>query len=130
MNKPKRQGTAWETALVRKAQDAGLMADRMPEGGMNDAGDVWIGDVPSREIVALDIPVVAWSRLVKNGDSRRIPSGARSVIVMDTADFLMIATQATSAGYAFVVECKATQTLNVTRALANAKRKLTNWKSR
>lgn len=131
MNKPKKQGTAWETALVRQAQDAGLMADRLPEGGMWDCGDVWIGDVPNRYVDESDIPIVAWSRLVKNGDDGpRIPSGARSVVVIDTADFFKLAVQATGAGYAFVVECKATQTLNVTRELADAKRKLAKWKAR
>lgn len=113
------------------------MADRMPEGGMYDAGDVWIGDVPRRGDVELvyDIPVVAWSRLVKGDNlSRRVPSGVRSVIVMDTADFLNVARYALAIradlDIAFVVECKATEKLNVTRTLADAKRKLTNWKAR
>lgn len=129
MNKPKAQGTAWETAFVRKAQEAGLLADRMPEGGMNDAGDVWIGDTPS-PFETTDIAIVAWSRLVKNGDGRRVPDGARSVVVMDVADFLTLAQYAIHDGFAFVVECKATQVLNVTQTLANAKRKLTKWKAR
>lgn len=125
MNKPKAQGTAWESALVRQAQDAGLMAGRFPEGGLWDAGDVWIYDTPTHD--GDDVAVVAWSRLVKSETSRRIADGVRSVVVIDTADFLKLCA---GEDLGFVVECKSTERLNVTRELANAKRKLAKWKAR
>lgn len=129
MNKPKAQGTAWESEFVRRARDAGLMADRLPEGGLRDAGDVWINDTPSNHKTrsGWDIPVVAWSRLVDTGGDRRSPDGERSVVVISTDDFLKLALQA--GAYAFVVECKSREKLNVTRELANAKRKLAAWKA-
>lgn len=129
MNKPKAQGTAFETAFVRMFQDAAMPADRLPEGGLRDVGDVWIGDTPERGINVTDIAVLAWSRLVDNGSGRRVPDGLRSVIVIDTADFLHMAQLLTEEGYAFVVECKSREKLNVTRELANAKRKLAAWKA-
>lgn len=128
MNKPKAQGTRWETELVQKAQAAGLLADRMPEGGMNDAGDVWIGDTPFPS--GDDIAVVAWHRLIDTGNTRRAPDGVPSVVVMTLDDFLKIALEATQAGISFVAECKATERLNVTRELHDAKRKLARWKER
>ena len=128
MNKPKAQGTAWETALVRQCQTAGLLSDRMPEGGMNDAGDVWIGDTPFPS--GDDIAVVAWHRLVDTGNTRRSPDGETNVVVIALDDFLKLAGPATEMGISFVVECKATERLNVTRELHNARRKLTRWKER
>jgi hypothetical protein len=133
VNKPKAQGTAWESAFVRQAQGAGLLSDRLPESGSWDCGDVWIGDTPSRfnrGNAYRDVAVVAWSRLVSNGSSRRVPDGARSVVVIDTDDFMRIADAAIQAGVSFVVECKATERLNVTRALDQARRKLAKWKER
>lgn len=128
MSKFKAQGTAWESEFVRRCKDAGLLADRMPEGGLNDAGDVWIGDTPFPS--GDDISVLAWSRLVNNGGARRVADGVRSVVVIDTDDFLHIARHAVEAGVSFTVECKAREVLNVTRDLAKAKRKLVRWKER
>lgn len=128
MNKPKAQGTAWESEFVRRAQAAGLLADRMPEGGMNDAGDVWIGDTPFPS--GDDISVLAWSRLVNHGGTRRVADGVRSVVVIDTDDFFHIARHAIEAGVSFTVECKAREVLNVTRDLSKAKHKLVRWKER
>lgn len=128
MNKPKAQGTAFETAFVRQCQTAGLLADRMPEGGMNDAGDVWIGDTPFPS--GDDIAIVAWHRLVDVGTARRTPDGVTSVVVIALEDFTRIARYATEAGISFVAECKATERLNVTRELFYAKRKLNRWKER
>lgn len=127
MSKPKAQGTVWESLLVRKAQDAGLRSSRLPEGGSWDAGDVWINDLPGG---GEDIAIVAWSRLVKNGDGRRTADGARSVVVMSTDSFLRLAALVADRDIGFVVECKASERLNVTRELAAAERKLAHWKSR
>jgi len=128
MSKPKAQGTAWESALVRQIQDAGLGADRLPEGGMRDAGDIWIHDTPRLNPNNVDIPVVAWSRLVDNGSGRRVADGARAVIVLSVPDFLTIIRNLDD--IAFVVECKATERLNVTRTRDQGRRKLANWKRR
>jgi hypothetical protein len=124
MNKPKQQGTAWETSLVNQAQEVGLMAGRFPEGGMHDVGDVWINDLPRK---AGYIPAVAWSRLVKQDGSRRHADGERTVVVIALEDFLKICAWV---DLGFVIECKATERLNVTRELHNAKNKLRRWKER
>lgn len=132
MSKFKAQGTAWETEFVRRCHDAGLLADRMPEGGMNDAGDCWIGDTPKHSDSPYsdrDISVLAWSRLINTGTTRRVADGARSVVVIDTDDFLHIARHAIEAGVSFTVECKAREVLNVTRELDKAKKKLARWKA-
>lgn len=128
VNKPKAQGTAWESEFVRRCKDAGLLADRMPEGGMNDAGDVWIGDTPKK--ATEDIAVVAWSRLVKGNGIRRVADGVRTVVIIDTDDFLRIAQVVDKGEIAFVVECKAREVLNVTRELDKAQEKLRRWKER
>ena len=129
MNKPKNQGTSWESELVRRAQDRGLMADRLAEGGTNDPGDVWIVDSPHTAFT--DIAVVAWKRLTGDG-SRRTPDGERDVIVIATDDFLYLleALSHLETDFGVVVECKARQNLNVTRTLANTRRKLATWKAR
>lgn len=53
---PKSLGTRQETTVVNQALDAGLIAERLAEGGAKDLGDVristdtdWIGEVKHRE---------------------------------------------------------------------------------
>ena len=53
---PRALGTREETVTVRAAQEAGLIAGRLPEGGAYDQGDIyiltdqeWIGEVKHRE---------------------------------------------------------------------------------
>ena len=53
---PRALGTREETATVNAAQEAGLIAGRLPEGGTYDQGDIyiltdqeWIGEVKHRE---------------------------------------------------------------------------------
>ena len=123
MSKSKAQGTAWEREFVNRLQDVGLRADRLPEGGSHDRGDVWIGAPP--DDTQPSMVVVAWKRLT-GPNTRRSPDGERDVIILDTDDF--IALLQSFVGYGFdnldvIVECKATQTLNVTRALAKAREK-------
>ena len=121
MNKPKQAGTAWESELVRRAQDAGLTAGRHAEGGSGDIADVWIGD-PTPE--AGDITVVAWKRLTGDG-ARRTPDGERDVVVMRTHDFLALLEDANHwAEVAVHIEAKARQNLNVTRELYKARWKV------
>ena len=118
MSKPKAQGTQWESELVRRLQDAGLVAGRHAEGGSSDVADVWIGS-PVPEVG--DITVVAWKRLTGDG-TRRTPDGERDVIVLRTDDFLrMIDYRGSPVVH---VECKATQALNVTRVLYRARGKV------
>ena len=130
MNKPKQQGTAWETEFVRRAQDSYLIADRLAEGGINDAGDVWIGTPPDpRFDDGEEVVAVAWKRLTGSGNSRRTPDGERDVVVLRTDDFFRLALYASGGVDSIVVECKARQNLNVTRTLAKTARKLANWKA-
>lgn len=117
VNKPKAAGTAWESELVRRAQNAGVVAARHAEGGSGDVADIWIGDPTPR---TGDIIVVAWKRLV--GEGRRRADGERDVIVIRTDDFLRLLT--TSANHVVHVEAKARQTLNVTRELFKARGKV------
>ena len=53
---PRTLGTREETKTVNAAQDVGLIAGRLPEGGAYDQGDIyiltdqeWIGEVKHRE---------------------------------------------------------------------------------
>lgn len=55
-SRPKDLGTAQETRVVRAAQQKGLIAERLAEGGAQDRGDVriltdheWIVEVKDRE---------------------------------------------------------------------------------
>lgn len=121
VSRQKGQGTKWETEVVRRAHDAGLTAARHAEGGTDDIADVWIGD-PTPE--AGDITVVAWKRLVGDGQ-RRTPDGERDVVILRLEDFYyLLAAAVRQDDFAVHVECKATQTLNVTRTLHKARGKV------
>lgn len=116
MSKSKAQGTRFETAIVKAAEAFGLKAERIAEGGINDKGDVYIdGNYADDKIVAL-----AWKRLVNKGGARRQADGEPVVVVIGLSDFLDLLSMAE---YSAIVECKATERLNVTRALAKAKGK-------
>lgn len=74
VNKPKNQGTAWESAIVAAAQAVGLQAERIAEGGSNDLGDVriitqdgteWIIEAKHRN--ALNIHETMQKAIVKSG---------------------------------------------------------------
>jgi hypothetical protein len=119
VSRPKAQGTQWESELVRRIQDAGLVAGRHAEGGSSDVADVWIGS-PVPEVG--DITVVAWKRLTGDG-TRRTPDGERDVVVMRTDDFLRMYDRGLGSPVVHV-ECKATQALNVTRVLFRARGKV------
>ena len=121
--RPKDQGTRWESELVRRAQDIGILAGRLAEGGITDQGDVWLLDTPDSELAKV---AVAWKRLVpRDGNTRRVPDGEPDVVVMRVDDFLELLWALDSAyPYCWVVEAKATQNLNVTRVLAKAWKKV------
>lgn len=122
MSRQKAQGTGWETELVHRAHDLGVMASRLAEGGSKDEGDVWIVNPPGD--TQHTITALAWKRLV--GDGRRRPDGERDVVVLTTNDFLNIVRLLSiyEPEIGWVVECKARQQLNVTRALHKAR-----WKA-
>lgn len=120
MSKNKAQGTAFETYIVRTARDHGLAASRLAEGGSSDGGDVLLGSTDS---FVLPITVLAWKRLVPKQDKqRRLPDGEPIVFVLDERAFWKLVPYNN-----VVVECKATERLNVTRTLAKAKDKVKRW---
>ena len=111
MNKPKMQGTTFETWTVNWLNKVkGVVAERMAEGGTNDVADVrfttpngtvWYVECKSAErlnvtrvlskarIKAPDgqHTVLAWKRLVKSGGKRRTPDGEPVVVVMGLDTF-------------------------------------------
>jgi hypothetical protein len=114
VNRPKKQGTAAETAFVTAARGWGLVARRLPEGGSLDVGDVevhtpdgdtWVVEVKHR--TALNVHqtlhkarvkagprhsvAVVWKRSVrKGGNTRRTPDGEPVVVAVRLADFLAL----------------------------------------
>lgn len=103
--RPKDLGTAQETRIVRAAQDAGLVAERIAEGGPNDIGDVriyaeaeWVIEAKDRTQMnvhqALEKALtksgtphtaVCWRRMVrKPGNTNRTQDGP--VVVAMTLD--------------------------------------------
>lgn len=116
MTKSKRQGTAWESAVVDTLKAAGWDASRLAEGGIRDVGDIYATDPyghqwvieakhrerlnPHRALAAAKAKVAAsefadcrvavwWKRTVlKDGNSRRTADGEPVVVVCDPATFL------------------------------------------
>lgn len=103
--RPKDLGTWLETAVVRNAQDRGLIAERLSEGGRYDRGDLriltdteWIGETKNR--MNLNVPraveqalaksktpdtFVVWRKMARaNGNTNRSQDGP--VIVALTLD--------------------------------------------
>lgn len=71
-SRPKALGTALETFVVRRAQDRGLVAERLAEGGPADRGDVriytdteWVVEVKDR--MNLNVPRALAKALRKSG---------------------------------------------------------------
>ncbi len=80
---PKALGTAQETATVNTAQNAGLIAERLPEGGPHDRGDIriltnheWVGEIKHRE--RLNIHQTLQKALQKSGTPRTFVVWRRS----------------------------------------------------
>ena len=111
-NKPKKQGTTFESSLVKKLHERGFYdAKRIAEGGSKDIGDIelsvegndFVIECKARQTLNVtrelakakekankDLPfgvskfvVLAWKRLVKSQGSNRIPDGERLVYVVD-----------------------------------------------
>jgi hypothetical protein len=124
VNKPKAQGTSHETGTVNKFRKADLPAGRYAEGGTTDLGDVWVGQ-PHLDGDPDPIVAVCWRRLIKKeGQTRRIPDGDRDVIIIGVDDFITILKQPYPPP--LTIECKATERLNVTRTLYDARKKTRN----
>lgn len=119
VSKEKRQGTAWETELVKRAKAAGLDSRRLAEGGSDDEGDLEViaGDlrvvVEGKARAALgahaalakaeakagdEHAVVAWKRLVRrDGSNRRTTTGVRDLVLVPTDLFFELLARAGSA---------------------------------
>jgi hypothetical protein len=108
MNKPKKQGTEWESEIVRRAKEAGFDARRLAEGGSTDEGDVELVSggggrmvVEAKHRSNLNVhkellkaegktkypTVIFWKRLGrKDGNTRRTADGP-PVVVMSMETF-------------------------------------------
>lgn len=118
MNKRKQQGTSWETECVNRANKHGMRAHRLAEGGPNDIGDV---EIPTVDPGIRKIPAVAWKRLTDQGKGRRQPDGEKEVVIITMDDFMELIF---FSGFGAILECKATERLNVTRTLHKARKKV------
>ena len=112
MNKPKKQGTQFETWLCKELSTyPGIVAERLAEGGSHDVGDIrvtthsvgtWIVEAKARANLNVhqtlaaarhkaghDPAVVIWKKLVrKDGSQRRVTDGEPIVVAMTLDDFI------------------------------------------
>lgn len=115
MNKPKKQGTSFESSLVNKLIAEGYSdAKRLAEGGSNDIGDIeftadsceFVIEAKARQNLNVTqelfkakqkahkkrpsaIVILAWKKLVGSG-KRRKPDGERIVYVIDEETLLWL----------------------------------------
>jgi Holliday junction resolvase len=110
VNKPKIQGTAFETLTVNKLNEYGFKAKRLAEGGSNDKGDIecenTFSDVlpypkiileakhrqnlnvhqtlaKAKEKAGGDV-ILAWKKTIRKNDSKvRVADGERIVYIVD-----------------------------------------------
>ncbi len=113
---PKALGTAQETKTVNTAHDHGLIAGRLPEGGINDRGDIyiltdyeWIGEVKDhmqlnihqtlkKALEKSDTPntFVVWRRMArKPGRSNRHQTGP-TIVALTLDRFLELLKETTT----------------------------------
>ena len=105
---PKARGTRQETAVVRAAQSAGLIAERLAEGGLADRGDIriltdieWVGEVKDRERLnvhaELDKAIrkagtlntfLVWRRMVRRDPGKRRSQEGPVIVVVSLPRFL------------------------------------------
>lgn len=117
VNKPKIQGTRFETLIVNKLNAFGFKSRRLAEGGMNDEGDVEClipvhisKQIPEPRVVfeakhranlnvhqtlakakekSKDPVILAWKKTKRKSDSKvRVADGERIVYIIDE-DFLL-----------------------------------------
>lgn len=121
-NKPKQQGTAYESAVVKRLTSWGHTARRLAEGGSLDEGDIEatvhgvrvVVEAKARQVLSVQdvlaktrgkagrgsVPVLAWKRLVPvAGSSRRRPvAGEAEVWVLAPEDLRALLDAAYQAG--------------------------------
>ena len=105
---PKQLGTAHETRIVRAAQNAGLVAERIAEGGVHDLGDVrifadqeWIIECKDRERLNVHQTLekaqakagtpwvaVVWRRMTRKAGNERRTQDGPIVVAVDLERFL------------------------------------------
>lgn len=106
--RPKDLGTRLESATVIAAMDAGLIAERLAEGGMRDRGDLriltndeWVGETKDRMQLNIHQALekartksgthrtfVVWRRMVrKPGNQRRTQAGP-TIVALEVDTFL------------------------------------------
>ena len=110
VNKPKIQGTAFETLTVNKLNEYGFKAKRLAEGGSNDKGDIecentFSDTLPYPKIIfeakhrqnlnvhqtlakakekAGGDVILAWKKTIRKNDSKvRVADGERIVYILD-----------------------------------------------
>jgi Holliday junction resolvase len=111
VNKPKIQGTKFETETVNKLNNYGFKSKRLAEAGINDEGDIecfneFSNKIPKPRIVleakhrqALNVHqtmakakekagdsdvILAWKKTIKKNNSRvRVADGERIVYIVD-----------------------------------------------
>jgi len=110
VNKPKIQGTAFETLTVNKLNEYGFKARRLAEGGSKDLGDIecentFAGLIPNPKIILeakhrqnLNVHqtlakakekaggdvILTWKKTIKKNNSRvRVADGERIVYIID-----------------------------------------------
>ena len=120
MNRPKKQGTAFETFLVDRFGDVGCIARRLAEQGTSDVGDIeiidaggdtWVIEARHREKMGVhtalekarkkalkhgsmvDVALI-WKRSQQQGENtRRTPVAVGTVVVLDLPTFLSLVGQ-------------------------------------
>ena len=113
MNKPKAQGTRWETYIVAQLNKRFLRGKRLPELGANDEGDIeftdshgkrWVIEAKATQTLNVtrvlgkakaksrgDFTVLFWKRIVKKeGKKVRQSDGEKEVVIMSMHDFLYL----------------------------------------
>ena len=115
VNKPKIQGTRFETYIVNKAKSLGMWSRRLAEGGSKDEGDLeiiptnsppfgkrFVVEAKHRQNLNIhqtmakaiekcpdkDTSIVAWKKTVrKNNNKKRSADGVTTVYCMDEETF-------------------------------------------
>lgn len=111
--RPRDQGTKWETEIVNRAQDMGLAASRIAEGGIYDRGDIeiwgdsklgggyWIVEAKDRANLNIHLAlskarlkahrlesVVAWKRRIRKGQNVNRTQDGEPIVAMTLDLFL------------------------------------------
>lgn len=107
MGKQTKQGTEWETEIVRKANAHARGAERIAKQGVKHEPDVRVWG-------SKYLPVVFWKNWVKRSGKRR--RSVRMVALLEE-DFWKLVDKDDTGEYGFLVQAKSTQTLSVRATL-------------